>query len=330
MNKEYKFSADELESQIPTLNDKGITEFSIHDEDLSKNKKRLVRIINELARYAPEVFVSLLIDVSCIDKEVVLAATQIYCAFEIPLTVEKKSDKLLFDKKLYAQKSKLLNDFGMVFGFQMTYAIVPGDSLKAFMDRLDFAVQQYPNHIDFPQTENGAAEAFEPNVTGFFSAIDIRGARNVAFACRTFYSTGRAVPWMLSVLKPLKIYPSKFFADFAEWQLCNNCDYKSGFLPENQKHKDIEKMQLVFLDEKYEEKHCQDMIPLVNDIVKINGAMSRVVSDNEEAVIETSYNPDDLLGPESFDLRSFMENVCMEGCRVKIFAGEEGPDYAVC
>ena len=69
MNKEYKFSADELESQIPTLNDKGITEFSIHDEDLSKNKKRLVRIINELARYAPEDFVSLLIDLFHIKED---------------------------------------------------------------------------------------------------------------------------------------------------------------------------------------------------------------------------------------------------------------------
>jgi hypothetical protein len=278
----------------------------------------------------PDVFVSILINAACLDREVISAAQNIYCSFDIPLDCTDKGGKLLFDKKFYANKARLLNEAGLVFGFHLTYAVTAGDSLKLFSERLDFAIQQYPNHIDFPQTENGAAEAFEPNVTGFFSAIDIRGARNVAFACRTFYSTGRAVPWMLSVLKPLKIYPSKFFADFAEWQLCNNCDYKSGFLPESQNHKDIEKMQLVFLDEKYEEKHCQDMIPLVNDIVKINGAMSRLVSDDEEAVIETSYNPDDLLGPESFDLRSFMENVCMEGCRVKIFAGEEGPDYAVC
>ena len=329
MNKEYKFSADELESQIPQLTAKKITELAVHDEKLSKDKKQLLRLMKSLAEYAPDVFVSFLIDASVIDREVVLAAQKIYCSFDIPLEIEKKGDKILFDKKFYSGKAKLLNDYGIVFGFYLTYAVVPGDSLKAFMDRLDFAVQQYPNHIDFPQTENGVEALYEPTVTGFFSAKDIRYARNVSFACKTFYSTGRAVPWMLSVLKPLKIYPSRFFADFAEWQLCNNCDYKSGFNPDSQNHKDIEKMQLVFLDEKYEEKHCQNMIPLVNDIVKINGAMSRVVCEGEDSVIETSYNPDDLLGPESFDLRGFFENVCMEGSRVKLFAGEDGPDYSV-
>ena len=67
----------------------------------------------------------------------------------------------------------------------------------------------------------------------------------------------------------------------------------------------------------------------MHDIVKINGAMSRLAGENEESIVETAYNPEDLLGPESLDLTAFAENVCMEHCRVKIFAGEEGPDYSV-
>ena len=57
--------------------------------------------------------------------------------------------------------------------------------------------------------------------------------------------------------------------------------------------------------------------------------MSRLAGEGTEEIIETSYHPDDLFGPESLDLISFSENVCMEGCSVKIFAGEEGPDYQV-
>ena len=129
--------------------------------------------------------------------------------------------------------------------------------------------------------------------SGIFSAEEIRFARNIAFACKTFYSAGRAVPWFLSVLQALKIQPSKFFADFAEWQKVNNCDFTSGFVPEDCNHKEIEKMQLLFLSMKFEEKNKSELIPIVNDIVKLNGAFSRLVGEGEESVIFTKYNPDD-------------------------------------
>lgn len=325
---EYKFKTSELEAQIETLSQKGITEFSIHDESLAKDKRRVLKIINLIAQYAPNLFVSILADASVIDREVAAAATQIFCSFDIPLEVQSKGGKILFDKKFYSAKARLLNDFGLVFGFQLTYAQVAGDSLKLFLDRLDFAVQQYPNHIDFAQTMNSEEEK-TAKVTGFFSAQDIRYARDLAFSCRTFYTSGRAVPWFLSVLKPLRIYASRFFADFAEWQRCNNCDYRSGFVPEAVPHKEIEKMQMLFLEQKYEEKGQHSLIMLVKDIVAVNGAMSRVAGEGEESTIVTSYNPDDLLSEEAFDLAAFCENVCMEECKVRIFADEEGPDYEV-
>lgn len=336
MRNEYKFNLEELESQISALSEKKITELTIADERVAGNKQLLLRLINIIEKHAHDVFVSFLAYASVIDREVAAAASRIFCSFEIPLECTEKGGKILFDKKLYANKSKILNDAGLVFGFDITYAVSSGDTLKSFMDRLDFAVQQYPNHIDFPQTEITSSgrrdkyiESIEPKVTGIFSANDIRYCRDVAFACRTFYSNGRAVPWFLSVLKPLRIHPSSFFADFAEWQRCNNCDYKSGFAPENENHKSIEKMQLFFLDEKYEEKHCYNLLTLINDIVKLNGAMSRLAGENEKTTLETSYNPDDIFGPESFDIVSFSENVCMEKCKVKIFFNGEFPDYEI-
>ena len=88
-------------------------------------------------------------------------------------------------------------------------------------------------------------------------------------------------------------------------------------------------MQLLFLDEKYEEKNCHSLISLMHDIVQLNGAMSRLAGEGEESSLVTSYNPDDLLSEEALDLASFAENVCMEECKVKIFAGDYGPDYEV-
>ena len=324
---EYKFKSQELEAQIQTLTQKGITEFSIHDPEVAKDKRRVLKLINLMAQYAPDVFVSILVDASVIDREVAACATQIFCSFDIPLECTDKGGKLLFDKKYYSAKARLLNDFGLLFGFMITYAVVPGDTLKLFLERLDFAVDQYPNHLEFPQIMN--TELDQPKVTGTFSAADIRYCRDTAFACRTFYTAGRAVPWFLSVLKPLRIYPSRFFADFAEWQRVNNCSYKSGFDSTAAQHKEIEKMQLLFLEQKYEEKRCHNLITLVHDIVTLNGAMSRLAGENEESVIVTSYHPDDLFSEEAFNLEAFSENVCMEECRVKIFAGQDGPDYEV-
>ncbi len=326
MNTEYKFTSAEFESQIPTFKQKGITEFSIHDSALVNDKQKILKIIKLIEKNVPDVFVSILINTSAIDREIISAAQSIFCSFDIPLECTEKGGHLLFDKKFYANKARLLNDAGIVFGFQLTYATVPGDTLKLFMERLDFAVQQYPNHIDFPQTEN---DEYEAKVSGTFSAADIRYCRDTAFACRTFYTAGRAVPWFLSILKPLRIYPSRFFSDFAEWQRVNNCSYKSGFLPEAENHKSIEKMQLLFLDEKYEEKHCHNLLTPMHDIVIINGAMSRLAGENEESVITTEYNPDDLLGPEAADLAAFAEDVCMEHCKVKIFSNGEYPDYVL-
>ena len=324
--KEYTFSITEIESQLSSLKSKGVTELSLHDEDLSRDKKRILRIIRKIAAEYPELFCSILIDPLAIDREVISAVAETFCSLEIPLTCTNKGGKLLFDKKLYANKARLLNEAGLVFGFQLTYAKLPGDSIKLFMERLDFAVQQYPNHVDFPQTE--AAEA-SPEASGTFSAKDIRYARDIAFAARTFYSAGRAVPWFLSVLRPLRIYPSRFFADFAEWQRCNNCDFRSGFSPEGESHKSIEKMQLLFLEQKYEEKNCQQLFPLVKDIVCLNGALSRLAGEGEESIVETSYHPDDLLSPESMDLQAFADNVCMENCRIKVFYDGENPDYRI-
>ena len=88
-------------------------------------------------------------------------------------------------------------------------------------------------------------------------------------------------------------------------------------------------MQMLFLEQKYEEKGQHSLILLVKDIVAINGAMSRVAGEGEESTIVTSYNPDDLLSEEAVDLTAFCENVCMEECKVRIFADEEGPDYEV-
>lgn len=327
--KEYTFSDSDLESSLSSFASKGITELAVHDEAITAHRGRLIHFMQSVARDAPNLFVTIPVSAELLDLDVCKAASQIYCTLEIPLKGTSKGGTYLFDKKFYSHRAAMLNNMGLVFGFDIDFACEAGDAVKLFRDRLDFAVSLLPNHIDFPQLAQGADYA-QPAPTATFSTQDIQAAKLCAFACESFYSFGRAVPWFISILKPLQVGASKFFQDFAEWQRCNNCDSDSGWDAESASHADIEKMQLLFLRFKYEEKNRMPLFAVVNDMVRLNGALSRCLSDSKESVIELSYNPDDLLGPESLSLASFADNVCMENTKVKIFMGEDGPDYRVC
>ena len=94
-----------------------------------------------------------------------------------------------------------------------------------------------------------------------------------------------------------------------------------GNNPVLKKQEEIEKMQLNFLQQKYEEKNKSQLFAAASDLVKLNGAFSRVAKEGKESIVETSYNPDDILTPYSSDLAKFFEAVAMEPCKVKVFAG---------
>ncbi|MGN0728921.1 hypothetical protein [Treponema sp.] len=322
---ESVFSIEKIFKTLPSFQSMGITELSVSDQNFSHDKAGILKLAAMIKNHCPELFVSLLAAPEVLDRTVVQELQELYCSLEIPLCGEEKNGNLLFDKKLYSQKARLLNDAGLVFGFNMDWGMKRGDTFKNFRARLDFAVSLYPNHIDFPQLEQKPYA--EPKPTGVYSSKDLDFSRGMAFACKTFYSEGRAVPWFCSVIDALKIDASSFFADFEEFQLCSNCSFETGFDPESAGHKNIEKLQLLFLRQKFEEKNKLQLFEAVRDIVCLNGAFSRVVSGEGESVVETSYNPDDLLSPYALDISGFCDNVTMENCSVKVLDSPDGPVY---
>ena len=322
----FNLKSDEIELKLSECVKNGMTEFNLHDSVYAGDKNKLLGFLKYVEKNVPGLFVSVVVNPEILDMDICRQCMRINSSLEIPFRAQKNG---LFDKKFFARRATMLNNSELVFGVQLFYADNDKDSLKAFKDRLDFTIEQFPNHICFPQTEDSEM-AQTARVRQTFSAEEIRAARNIAFACRTFYSAGRAVPWFNSILCALRISPSAFFSDFAEWQRCNNCDYKSGFVPEEANHHDIEKMQLLFLQQKFEEKKKNNMFTACNDIVCMNGALSRLVADGTESVLETDYDPEEIFGPEAMDLNAFVNDLCMEHCTVKIFLNEDGePDFKV-
>ena len=321
---EYSFDLQNLEADLSLVAQKGVTEFVLHDERLASDKAALADFLQAAARLIPDVYISIPARANVLDSQIASLCQKLFCSIDILMHGEA-GQKFFFDKKLFSKKASLLNEAGLVFGFLMDFARSEGDSVKAFRERVDFALPLYPNHIEFEQLYSEKKEARN---SATFSSQDILWARDVACAISVFYSEGRAVPWFNSVLKPLKIAPSKFFSDFAEWQRCNNCGYEA-LKKSPLGHKEIEKTQLYFLEEKYCEKRLEHLLPVVADIVKINGSFSRLAGEREETELSLNFNPDDLLGSAAFDIASFSENVCMEECRVKIFDSGGGSDYKI-
>ncbi|MBQ7159016.1 MAG: hypothetical protein IJS09_06310 [Treponema sp.] len=319
------FSSHELEASLSTFAERGITEFTLQDEAILSHKGRLLHFLQVVSERAPDLFLTLPINAAVLDMDIAKAASNLYCSLEIPLEGTSKGGSFLFDKKFYSKRAAMLNTLGLVFGFSLTFAAVAGDSVKAFRDRLDFAVSLYPNHIDFPQLETDCTTPPKPSAT--FSTQDIRMTKETAFACETFYTAGRAVTWFLSVLAPLKMSPSRFFQDFAEWQNHNNCSVHSKWNPTEANHTEIEKMQLAFLKFKYDEKNKPQLFDVVSNIVRLNGALSRCYGEGEESRVELCYNPDELLSAGAMDVQSFFENSFIENSTVKVFMGADGVEY---
>ncbi len=326
MEKTFSFKSSEIESSIEDFKNKGITEFTLQDEEILSHKGKLLKFLSLVEKKYPDLFLTLPVKAEILDLDVCRAVSNLFCTLEVPLIGTSKGGTYLFDKKFYSRRSQTFNNLGLLFGFDLDFACEPGDSVKLFRDRVDFALSLYPNHIDFPQLESCNPESCA-KATSTFSTQDIKKMAEVAYAIETFYSYGRAVTWFLSIIKPLKMSPSKFFQDFSEWQNLNNCGLESEWKAYEANHSEIEKMQLEFLKFKYEEKKRIELFTVVSNIVRLNGALSRCYGENLESEIELNYNPDELLGGGAFDIQSFFDNSIIENSHIKIFMGADGPEY---
>ena len=153
--KEYHFKTEEIEATLSEFESKGITELSVYDDSFADNKQKIIQFLKAVEKKAPFLFVALKINPKIIDLDVINQAMKINCSLELTFSAnQKQNGPYLFDKKFYSKKSNLLNNNGFVFGVSLTYADINVDTFKFFKDRIDFTVEQYPNHILRPEPDN--------------------------------------------------------------------------------------------------------------------------------------------------------------------------------
>ena len=138
---EFNFSLLELEKNPGFLLEKNIQQVTISDAEFSSDKNRFVKLIKLIEKQVPEVHFTFYISPSIIDKEIVENLSSIACTLQIDFLTEYLGEK----RKFFSKKIRLLNDYGLVFGFNIDSANFP--TIKSFKNALDEAINYYPNHI---------------------------------------------------------------------------------------------------------------------------------------------------------------------------------------
>jgi len=340
------FPEERIEQELDLFNRKKIAQVFVLDPTYNADKARALRMLRMIRQKAPGMFFYFEGRAELIDRELAKAFASIPCALQIGLQsahedVLKNVHRTL-DKKLFVRNIGYLNDAGAVFGFDLIYGL-PGDSLSGFRESVDFALSLYPNNLELfclsvlPGTdlgdhaqELGLIWQHEPpyNVQSStsFSAENIGRAEELSHACSIFYNQGRAVPWFLSIIYPLHIKPSAFFEDFSSWLILHGKDPAAAD-KDCLAHIEVEKLQLDFIRSKYAEKHLERQTAAVEDIIRLNGALSRTQSDGTEQTVQLHYHPDDLMSQYASDISFFVRNAKPQKCTARTFMTQNGADW---
>ncbi len=327
------FPLDRLEKELDRFVASGIERVFVLDPTYNASRERALTLLRLIEKKAPELHFNFEVRAELLDREMVEAFGKIPCSLQIGLqSTNPEALRLVnrpVDFSVFSKKVGLLNDEGIVFGLDLMYGL-PGDSLSTFRAGIDYAVGLYPNNLEIfrlavlPGTL--LAEQAE--------SLDVRHDAVPPYHVRSTPKFPQAdIERAAAIGHPVKLKPAQFFQDFARF-LSDEATLKkypqlSGGAAVEFGQKEAEKLQLEFVEKKYREKEKAFLLPVLRDIITLNGAWTRALAEGEESKLSLSYHPEDLLSPDAMDLEYFNDNAYMENCTVRVFAGADGPELEI-
>lgn len=339
------FPMEKIKAELDLFAKKKVPQVFVLDPTYNVNKKRAIELLRLIASKTPDTFYYFEARAEFIDRELAREFTRIPCALQIGLqSANEETLKLVnrpFDKKKFIRGLTVLNEEGVTFGLDLIYGL-PGESFGSFREGIDFAVSMLPNNLEIfclsvlPGTDlferaDGLGLEYEKEPpyhvikTNLFSMDDMERARRLAGSCSYFYNAGRAVSWFNAVCRVLKMKASKIFEIFYQknTMLCENvCNCEC-------KHADIEKVQLHFLKEIFNERGMMKYIHVVEDIVKFYGAISRTTDTGKGEVVVLNYNAEYVASDYASDIRWFYENIKPQKCKIQTFINHGVADFRI-
>ncbi|HTX73964.1 MAG TPA: radical SAM protein [Rectinemataceae bacterium] len=337
---------ERLRAELDRFVRRGVGQVFVLDPTFNADRERARSILGLLAERGSGIHWHFEVRAELLDRVLVEGFSRLSCSLQIGL--QSADPEVLasvgrsLDRELFRRKLGLLNAAGLTFGLDLIYGL-PGESLAGFAAGLDFALGLQPNHLDIfplavlPGTEladraarlglvHDARPPYLLSSSPALPAADFARARRLAEACTLFYTQGRAVSWFLQALRPLRMKASAFLWGFADW--LESRDVPSGSaVRRNEKTADaseIESMQLAYLDERYRSLGHERLLPALRDIVRFNAAWGRAVADGSATELELSYDPDEVLGPQALDLRTFVRAARPRSHSIAVLPSDEG------
>lgn len=321
-----RFSMERIKAELDLFAQKKIPQVFVLDPTYNANKQQALELLKLISQKTPDTFYYFEARGEFIDRQLAKAFTTIPCALQIGLQSADENVLQLvnrpFNKKQFLKGISFLNDEGVIFGFDLIYGL-PGDTLKGFKNSVDFALSLYPNNLEIfclsvlPGTDL-ADKTEELHLTyektppyhiihtDRFSNEDLQSAEQIGKACSFFYNEGRAVPWFNTICRTLHMRPSQFLADFSK--SCNQNKWNINNL-ECISHKEIEKIQLEYIQSLLKQKHMEKYSKLISDVIRFNGAISRTQDTGKSEKIILSYPAEYIDSQYATDLNYFLQNI---------------------
>ena len=339
------FPMERIKAELELFARKKVPQVFVLDPTYNVNKKRAVELLRLIAKKTPDTFYYFEARAELMDRELAREFTRIPCALQIGLqSANEQTLKLVnrpFDKKKFCKGLSILNEEGVTFGLDLIFGL-PGENFGSFRDGIDFAISQYPNNLEifclsvlpgtdlFDRAEGlGLVWEKEPPYhvikTKEFSPDDIKRAEKLSKACSYFYNAGRAVPWFNSVCRVLKFKPSKLFELFYN-EYSDICE-KSCALGYCEKHEEIQKIQLEFLQGQFKSKNLQRYYAAAEDIVRFYGAISRTTDTGKSETVNLNYDAEYVASDYASDIRFFTENLRPKKNRIQTFRNKGDVDF---
>lgn len=339
------FPMERIKAELDFFARKKVRQIFVLDPTYNAKKERALEILQLIRQKAPETFFHFECRAELLDAQLAKAFSKISCSLQIGLqSAHPEVLKLVarsINRREFAKKIALLNNAGIVFGFDLIYGL-PGDNLAGFKESIDYAISLYPNSLEifrlsvlpgttmFDQRRDlGLVSQEEPpylvQSTPKFSAGDLALAEDLARAASYFYSRGRAVSWFHSLLKPLHCSPARFFTRFAQFLAAQNIAIPA--IQDECGHTEVETHQLQFIQSQFAGPKLMPLLAAATNLVQLNGALSRAYADGETTRLSLSYHPEDLLSPYTQDLAFFCRQAKKTPVKVIVQPGKNGAEW---
>lgn len=272
------YNEERIQKELILFEEKKVEQIFVLDPTFNINRDRAISIISLIKKYAPNIHFTFEIRAELLDEELVSEFAVIHCSLQIGLQSSQidvlKNVNRNLDPDQFSEKISLLNKYGAVFGLDLIYGL-PGDTIRGFLDSLDYALSQIPNHLDifrlsiFPGTvlydrADHFNFIFEKNVpysvisSPEYSKMELDRSEEIALAVDIFYNKGKSAGWFLSITDILDISPSNFFIEF------------STFLTDYHTLENPYELQYNFLGHIFEQRNKTDFLPVALDLCKFH------------------------------------------------------------